>query len=246
MEKKAGRARSLVIIPTYNERENLRNIVQEIFSNPLQVDVLAVDDDSPDGTGEVGEELAREYERFQILHRKDDRGYGKACLEGFKRGIELGYDYICTMDADLSHDPRELNKFLSQFDSFDVIIGSRYIEGGRIVADWSIFRRGISKLGSSFARTMLKLPVRDCTSGYRCYKREVLESLDLDKIRSEGYSLLIEMLYLCQQKGFRIGEMPIIYVDRQRGKSKLNRRVVSEALFYVLKNGLRRIVLKYS
>ncbi len=241
-----GRLRSLVVIPTYNERDNLRNLVEKIFSGSLKVDVLVVDDDSPDGTGEIGEMLAQQYERFQILHRNNERGYGKACLEGLKRGIELGYDYVCTMDADLSHDPRELNKFLSQFDSFDVIIGSRYIEGGRIVADWSIFRRGISKLGSSFARTMLKLPVRDCTSGYRCYKREVLESLNLDKIRSEGYSLLIEILYLCQQKGFRIGEMPIIYVDRQRGKSKLNRRVILEALFYVLKNGLRRIVLKYS
>lgn len=238
--------RSLVIIPTYNERDNLRSLAKKIFSGSLKVDVLVVDDDSPDGTGEVGEELAREYEHFQILHRKNDRGYGKACLEGFRRAIQQDYDYICTMDADLSHDPAELKNLLARLDDYDVVIGSRYVEGGKMEVDWSLFRKTVSRLGSAFARFMLGLSARDCTSGYRCYKREVLESLNLDKIRSEGYSLLIEMLYLCQQKGFRIGEMPIIYVDRQRGKSKLNRRVILEALFYVLKNGLRRIVLKYS
>lgn len=238
--------RSLVIVPTYNERDNLRSLAEKIFSASLKVDVLVVDDDSPDGTGEVGEELAREYERFQILHRKNDRGYGKACLEGFKRAVQQRYDYICTMDADLSHDPAELKNLLARLADYDVVIGSRYVEGGKMEVDWSLFRRAVSRLGSAFARFMLGLSARDCTSGYRCYKRKVLESLDLDKIRSEGYSLLMEMLYLCQQKGFRIGEVPIVYVDRQRGKSKLNRRVILEALFYVLKNGLRRIVLKYS
>ncbi|WP_176229651.1 polyprenol monophosphomannose synthase [Candidatus Hakubella thermalkaliphila] len=238
--------RSLLIVPTYNERDNLRSLAEKIFSASLKVDVLVVDDDSPDGTGEVGEELAGQYQHFQILHRKNDRGYGKACLEGFKRAIQQHYDYICTMDADLSHDPSELKNLLARLDEYDVVIGSRYVEGGKMEVDWSLFRRAVSRLGSAFARFMLGLSLKDCTSGYRCYKRKVLESLDLDKIGSEGYSLLMEILYLCQQKGFRIGEVPIIYVDRQRGKSKLNRRVILEALFYVLKNGLRKIVLKYS
>ncbi|WP_176231466.1 polyprenol monophosphomannose synthase [Candidatus Hakubella thermalkaliphila] len=238
--------RSLLIVPTYNERDNLRSLAEKIFSASLKVDVLVVDDDSPDGTGEVGEELAGQYQHFQILHRKNDRGYGKACLEGFKRAVQQRYDYICTMDADLSHDPSELKNLLARLDEYDVVIGSRYAEGGKMEVDWSLFRRAVSRLGSAFARFMLGLSLKDCTSGYRCYKRKVLESLDLDKIGSEGYSLLMEILYLCQQKGFRIGEAPIIYVDRQRGKSKLNRRVILEALFFVLKNGLRRIVLKYS
>ncbi|GFP23079.1 dolichol-phosphate mannosyltransferase [Candidatus Hakubella thermalkaliphila] len=241
-----GRLRSLLIVPTYNERDNLRSLAEKIFSASLKVDVLVVDDDSPDGTGEVGEELAGQYQHFQILHRKNDRGYGKACLEGFKRAVQQRYDYICTMDADLSHDPSELKNLLARLDEYDVVIGSRYAEGGKMEVDWSLFRRAVSRLGSAFARFMLGLSLKDCTSGYRCYKRKVLESLDLDKIGSEGYSLLMEILYLCQQKGFRIGEAPIIYVDRQRGKSKLNRRVILEALFFVLKNGLRRIVLKYS
>ncbi|GFP32609.1 dolichol-phosphate mannosyltransferase [Candidatus Hakubella thermalkaliphila] len=241
-----GRLRSLLIVPTYNERDNLRSLAEKTFSASLKVDVLVVDDDSPDGTGEVGEELAGQYQHFQILHRKNDRGYGKACLEGFKRAVQQRYDYICTMDADLSHDPSELKNLLARLDEYDVVIGSRYVEGGKMEVDWSLFRRAVSRLGSAFARFMLGLSLKDCTSGYRCYKRKVLESLDLDKIGSEGYSLLMEILYLCQQKGFRIGEAPIIYVDRQRGKSKLNRRVILEALFYVLKNGLRRIVLKYS
>ncbi|WP_176237207.1 polyprenol monophosphomannose synthase, partial [Candidatus Hakubella thermalkaliphila] len=202
--------RSLLIVPTYNERDNLRSLAEKIFSASLKVDVLVVDDDSPDGTGEVGEELAGQYQHFQILHRKNDRGYGKACLEGFKRAVQQRYDYICTMDADLSHDPSELKNLLARLDEYDVVIGSRYAEGGKMEVDWSLFRRAVSRLGSAFARFMLGLSLKDCTSGYRCYKRKVLESLDLDKIGSEGYSLLMEILYLCQQKGFRIGEAPII------------------------------------
>ncbi|GFP20138.1 dolichol-phosphate mannosyltransferase, partial [Candidatus Hakubella thermalkaliphila] len=205
-----GRLRSLLIVPTYNERDNLRSLAEKIFSASLKVDVLVVDDDSPDGTGEVGEELAGQYQHFQILHRKNDRGYGKACLEGFKRAVQQRYDYICTMDADLSHDPSELKNLLARLDEYDVVIGSRYAEGGKMEVDWSLFRRAVSRLGSAFARFMLGLSLKDCTSGYRCYKRKVLESLDLDKIGSEGYSLLMEILYLCQQKGFRIGEAPII------------------------------------
>ncbi len=226
--------KTLIIIPTYNEAENLRPLLQAIFSFVAATDILIVDDNSPDGTGELADSIAVEDSRVHVLHRPGKLGLGTAYIAGFKYAIAHGYDAAFEMDADFSHDPRYLPDFLTAIEHADLVIGSRYVHSGG-TPNWSLVRRFISGGGNIFARFLLGIPVRDCTAGYRCYRREVLESIDLDTIQSQGYAFQVELAYRVMQQGFRIVEVPIIFMDRRVGKSKMSRKIVIEAFAYVLR-----------
>ena len=226
--------KTLIIIPTYNELENLRPILKDIFSFAPQTDVLIVDDNSPDGTGKLADEISVENPHVHVLHRSGKLGLGTAYIAGFKYAIEHDYDAAFEMDADFSHDPRYLPDFLKAIEDADLVIGSRYIPGGD-TPNWSFTRRMISGCGNIFARFMLGIPVHDCTAGYRCYRREVLESIDLDTIQSQGYAFQVELAYRVMRQGFKIVETPIVFMDRRVGKSKMSRAIVIEAFTYVLR-----------
>jgi dolichol-phosphate mannosyltransferase len=226
--------KTLIIIPTYNEAENLRPLLEAIFSFVATTDILIVDDNSPDGTGELADSIALEDSRVHVLHRPGKLGLGTAYIGGFKYAIAYDYDAAFEMDADFSHDPRYLPDFLTAIEHADLVIGSRYVHGGG-TPNWSLVRRFISGGGNIFARFLLGIPVRDCTAGYRCYRREVLESIDLDTIQSQGYAFQVELAYRVMQQGFRIVEVPIIFMDRRVGKSKMSRKIVIEAFAYVLR-----------
>lgn len=226
--------KTIVIIPTYNEIDNLRPLLQEIFLYAPDTDVLIVDDNSPDGTGKLADEIHDENPRVNVMHRLEKAGLGKAYIAGFTYAIEHGYDAAFEMDADFSHDPRYLPDFLKAIEHADLVIGSRYIPGGD-TPDWSPLRRFISGGGNIFARFMLGIPIHDCTAGYRCYRREVLESIDLDTVQSQGYAFQIEMAYRVMNRGFKIVETPIVFMDRRVGKSKMSRQIVIEGFTYVLR-----------
>lgn len=229
--------KTLIIIPTYNEVENLRPLLKELFTYAPVTDVLVVDDNSPDGTGQLADEIHNENPQVQVMHRAGKLGLGTAYIAGFKHAIEHGYDAAFEMDADFSHDPRYLPDFLSKIEQADLVIGSRYIPGGD-TPNWSFSRRFISGGGNIFARFMLALPIHDCTAGYRCYRREVLERIDLDTVESQGYAFQVEMAYRVRRKGFKIVETPIIFKDRRVGKSKMSRTIFLEAFTYVLRTRL--------
>ena len=234
--------RCLVIVPTYNERENLREIVDRVLEQGPHFNLLVVDDNSPDGTGELADQLAAENPRVSVLHRAGRMGLGTAYIEGFQFGITAGYDYLFEMDADFSHDPSYLPRFLERMgEGYDVVIGSRNIAGGG-VRNWPLSRRLLSRGGSLYAGMMLGLTVTDATGGFKCFKRQVLQALDLGAIRSNGYSFQIEVNYRCQQLGFRIGEIPIIFVDRTRGKSKMSRGIILEAVKMTWKLKLEQLL----
>ena len=226
--------KTLIIIPTYNELENLRPLLQEIFSYAPKTDVLIVDDNSPDGTGKLADEIHNENPQVHVLHRAGKLGLGTAYIAGFKYAVAHGYDAAFEMDADFSHDPRYLPDFLKAIEHADLVIGSRYIPGGG-TPNWSFLRRFISGGGNIFARFMLGIPVQDCTAGFRCYRRQVLESIDLDTIQSQGYAFQVEMAYRVMRQGFKIVETPIVFMDRRIGKSKMSRKIVIEAFIYVLR-----------
>jgi dolichol-phosphate mannosyltransferase len=226
--------KTLIIIPTYNEVDNLRPLLQEIFSYAPETDVLIVDDNSPDGTGKLADEMHAENPQVHALHRLGKLGLGTAYIAGFKYAVEHGYDAAFEMDADFSHDPSYLPDFLKAIENADLVIGSRYIPGGD-TPNWSLVRRLISGSGNVFARFMLGIPVHDCTSGFRCYRRKVLESIDLDTIQSQGYAFQVELVYRVLQHGFKIVETPIIFKDRRVGKSKMSRKIVIEAFAYVIR-----------
>src|SRR5579864_8555001 len=225
--------KTLIIIPTYNELDNLQPLLQEIFSYVPNIDILIVDDNSPDGTGQLADEISGENPHVHVLHRAGKLGLGTAYIAGFKYAIAHDYDAAFEMDADFSHDPRYLPDFLRAIEDADLVIGSRYIRGGG-TPSWSLIRRFISGGGNIFARFMLGIPVHDCTAGYRCYRRQVLESIDLDTIQSQGYAFQIEMVYRTRQQGFKIVETPIIFKDRRVGKSKMSRKIVIEGFTYVI------------
>jgi len=229
--------KTLIIIPTYNELENLPLLLKEIFSYAPEADVLIVDDNSPDGTGKLAEEMGQRNPHVYVLHRPGKLGLGTAYIAGFKYAIHNGYDAAFEMDADFSHDPRYLPDFLRAIGQADLVIGSRYIPGGN-TPNWSYIRRLISGSGNIFARFLLGIPVRDCTAGFRCYRREVLQSIDLDTIRSRGYAFQIELTYRALTKGFQIVETPITFMDRRLGTSKMSRKIVLEALAFVLRTRL--------
>ena len=235
--------KTLLIIPTYNEVENLRPLLEEIFSYAPETDVLIVDDHSPDGTGELADEIQNENPRVKVLHRPDKMGLGTAYIVGFKYAIEHSYDAAFEMDADFSHDPRYLPDCLQAIEHADLVIGSRYIRGGD-TPNWSMLRRLISGGGNIFARFSLGIPVYDCTAGYRLYRSQLLESIDLDTVESHGYAFQIEMACRAAQQGFKIVEIPIVFMDRRLGKSKMSRKIVIEGFTYVLKARFSRQALK--
>lgn len=231
--------KTIIIIPTYNEIDNVRPLLQEIFLYAPDTDVLIVDDNSPDGTGKLADEIHDEDARVHVMHRTEKAGLGKAYIAGFKYAIEHGYDAAFEMDADFSHDPRYLPDFLKAIEHADLVIGSRYIPGGN-TPDWSPLRRFISGGGNIYARFLLGLPVHDCTAGYRCYRRDVLERIDLDTVQSQGYAFQIEMAYRARILGFTIVETPIVFLDRRVGKSKMSRQIVIEGFTYVLRARLSK------
>ena len=221
-----------VVIPTYNERENIGELIPRVLEIP-RFRVLVVDDNSPDGTAEIVRDLARGEPRIGLLSRPGKQGLGRAYLAGFRRALDEGAEFICEMDADFSHDPRYLPDLLAAAETrYDLVLGSRYVRGGGTV-NWGLARQLISRGGNVYARAILGLPVSDATGGFRCYRRRVLETLDLGAIQSNGYSFQIEMVYRTRRAGFRVGEVPIIFPDRRVGQSKMSRRIVLEALLTV-------------
>ena len=231
---------ALVIIPTYNERENVPAIAAAVHAVVPGVDILFVDDASPDGTGEVADRLAAADSRIQVLHRAGKLGLGTAYLAGFAHGLAAGYPYLIEMDADFSHDPRYLPEMLRRAqDGADLVIGSRYCPGGG-TENWGVGRKLVSRGGGLYARAVLGVPVRDLTAGFLCYRAAVLAAIGLGSVRSEGYSFQIEMKYRVLRAGFRVEEMPIVFVDRRIGQSKMSRRIFVEALWMVWKLRLGR------
>jgi dolichol-phosphate mannosyltransferase len=231
-------ARSLVILPTYNERENLERIVAAVLDQGPEFEVLVVDDNSPDGTGEIADGLSdARADRVHVLHRPGKQGLGTAYIQGFQWALARAYGYVFEMDADFSHDPHDLPRMREAVrQGADVAVGSRWVAGGG-TRNWSFLRTFISRGGSIYARLILGIPVNDLTSGFKCFSRHVLEQLDLQSIRSNGYAFQVEMNYRCYQHGFSIDEVPITFVDRRVGKSKMGGHIVREAMLVVL--GLR-------
>ena len=217
--------KTLIIMPTYNEAENLSPLLQAIFSYAPLTDVLIVDDHSTDGTGELADERHKTDVRVHVLHRAGKLGLGTAYLAGYKFALAEGYDVAFEMDADFSHDPRYLPDFLRAIEDADVVIGSRYIVGGG-TPNWSALRRLISGSGNIFARLMLGIPIHDCTSGFRWYRRGVLESIELDAVRSHGYAFQVELTYRVMMQRFQMVETPIVFMDRRCGKSKMSHSII--------------------
>jgi dolichol-phosphate mannosyltransferase len=231
----------IVIVPTYNEAENIRLLAVDILSLPVAVDILVVDDHSPDGTGEIADALAAHHPTVHVLHREGKLGLGTAYIAGFKYALAHGHDRIMTMDADFSHHPRHIPAVIEKSRAeADLVIGSRYVRGGG-AQGCTLPRKVLSWGANAFAKVMLGLQAMDCTAGFRCYRREVLESIDLDAIFSDGYSFLIEMLYRCQRLGWRVGEVPILFENRKRGASKISRREILKALYTVLHLAKERV-----
>lgn len=219
-----------VVIPTYNEAENLPKLVSALFSLPLPISVLVVDDNSPDGTGQIADDLARQYpNRFFVVHRPGRLGFGAAYLTGFQQSMERGADLIVQMDADLSHDPLVLQAMVDKLPECDVVVGSRYIEGGSLDKQWPLWRKFLSGFGNLYARTILGMALNDMTSGFRMWKREVIAAMPLDRIRSNGYIFLVEMAYMAHKLGYRFGQVPIYFAERQFGRSKMSLRIQLEA-----------------
>jgi dolichol-phosphate mannosyltransferase len=223
----------LIILPTYNEIENLQPLVEGVLARG-PYDILVVDDNSPDGTGDLADRLAKKHrDRVWVLHRVSKEGIGRAYIAGFKWGLEQGYDVIFEMDADFSHNPAHLSQFVREIEAgADLVLGSRNIKGGG-TRNWSIIRQIISKGGSLYAQTILFSPYRDLTSGFKAFRREVLEALDLEKVHSNGYSFQIEVTHRAHQMGFKIKETPIIFHDRKVGTSKMTGKIVLEAMLVV-------------
>jgi dolichol-phosphate mannosyltransferase len=221
---------AVVCLPTYNERENLEAMLRALGDKAVRV--LVVDDNSPDGTGELADKLAEELDYVSVLHRPGKEGLGPAYLAGFRRALAEGAELVLEMDCDFSHDPADVPRLLAAADHADVVLGSRYVAGGG-VRNWGLLRRIISEGGSWYARVLLGAPVHDLTGGFKCYRRAVLESIDLDAIHSKGYAFQIETTYRALRAGFRVVEVPITFVDREAGGSKMSKAIVAEAIWKV-------------
>ncbi len=228
-------ARFLVILPTYDEADNLPRIVPSILEQDPRIDVLVVDDDSPDGTGALADELSQGSDRVNVIHRSGKQGLGGAYIEGFRWGLERNYDLLFEMDADFSHRPDALPLFIEKARDFDIVLGSRYLDGRVTVINWPMSRLLISFFGSWYARFVTRLPVRDATGGFNCWRREVMESLDFSRIESNGYTFQIELKLRAWRKGFSLIEIPIIFEERESGESKMSKRIVREAIWKVWK-----------
>ncbi len=232
--------KALIIIPTYDERDNIGELLDSVLRHLPGADVLIVDDGSPDGTGDIVAAWGEADKRIHLLRRPGKAGLGTAYIAGFNWALARDYDTIIGMDADFSHDPAYLPQFVEQSRHYDLVIGSRYIPGGS-TPDWKLSRRVISRIGNTVARTVLGLPVHDCTTGYKCYRREALTSINFDAIELVGYGFLIETTYQCYLHGRSMVEIPIVFTDRREGKSKMTGTIVSEALGYVLRRRWQRV-----
>lgn len=221
------------IIPTYNEAENLEALVSALFVLPLDLRILVVDDNSPDGTGQLADRFAAQDARVLVLHREGKLGLGTAYLAGFKALIKQGAEAILQMDADLSHEPGRIIDMARQLESCDVVLGSRYVRGGSLDDKWPLWRKGLSAFANTYARTILHLPIADVTTGFRLWRRETLEGMQLDQIKSNGYVFLVEMIYLAHCLQYRIGEVPIHFSERQTGRSKMSLQIQLEAALRV-------------
>jgi len=224
--------RVTICLPTYNEAENLERMIRAL--EPVGARVLVIDDSSPDGTGDIAERLAGELDWVGVLHRERKEGLGPAYLAGFRRALAEGAELVVEMDCDFSHDPADVPRLLSAAeDGADLVLGSRYVEGGSVSDDWGIVRRAVSAGGSLYARLLLGVPVRDLTGGFKCFRRAVLEAIDLGEVHAKGYAFQIELTYRARRKGFRVVEVPIRFVDRTHGGSKMSRAIVLEAIWKV-------------
>jgi dolichol-phosphate mannosyltransferase len=223
---------AVVVIPTYNERENLEPITAAVLAAEPRVDILVVDDNSPDGTGQLADELAKKQPRIRVLHREKKEGLGRAYLAAFRWALDQGYQQIIEMDADFSHDPKYLPTLLDAAQTADLVLGSRYVEGGGTV-NWGVGRQLISKGGSLYARSILGVKVRDLTGGFKCFNRRVLEGIDLEKIVASGYGFQIELTYRALKQGFTVKEIPIVFEDRRVGQSKMSKKIFVEAMTIV-------------
>jgi dolichol-phosphate mannosyltransferase len=224
--------RILVIIPTYNEAKNLPQIVPVVLKQDPRLEVLVVDDNSPDGTGDIADRMAQAKSRVHVLHRQAKEGLGRAYLAGFRWGLEQGYEAMFEMDADFSHDPAFIGGFLVAIEEADLVLGSRYATGVNVI-NWPISRLLLSLGANLYARVVTGLPLSDSTGGFKCFRRGVLEAIDLDRIRSNGYAFQIEMSFWAWKKGFKLKEIPIIFHDRVEGQSKMSKRIVREAIWMV-------------
>lgn len=226
--------KAFVVIPTYNEQDNLQRLIEQVLAQDASLQVLVVDDNSPDGTGQLADELSRSNKRVQVLHRPAKLGLGSAYRDGFRRAMELGADLLIEMDADFSHDPSVLPHFLEQIKTHDLVIGSRYLNGISVV-NWPLRRLMLSYGANWYTRLITGLTIMDCTSGFKCFRRSLIEAIDLDRVRSDGYSFQIEMHFRSAELGARICEVPIIFIDRRSGQSKMSKRIVREAVLMVWK-----------
>lgn len=233
--------KSLVIIPTYNELDNVKMLIPDILGRYKNMDVLIVDDNSPDGTGDYVEELTKTSERVKLIRREKKLGLGTAYVAGFKYALKSDYDFVFEMDADYSHDPKEIKNFLRAIEKHDLVIGSRYIVGVNVV-NWPMSRLILSYFANYYTRVVTGLPIRDATGGFKCFRRRVLEEINFDNVRSNGYAFQIEITFKAWKKGFNISEIPIIFIDRTKGDSKMSKKIVREAILMVWKLRLRSML----
>lgn len=224
--------RALIIFPTYNERENIEKIVHAVLPLDPRIHVLVVDDNSPDGTGAIADKLAAQESKVRVLHREKKEGLGQAYIAGFRWALEEGFDFIFEMDADFSHGPEYIKVFLKEIQTHDLVIGSRYINGVNVI-NWPMSRLLLSYFANVYTRWVTGLPLRDATGGFKCFRRKVLESINLDQVGSSGYSFQIEVSMRVWKKGFKIKEIPIIFYDRTAGESKMSKKIVREAIWMV-------------
>jgi dolichol-phosphate mannosyltransferase len=236
--------RILVVIPTYNECENIGKVIAQIFQLGLDIHILVVDDGSPDGTGDIVDRLQKSDSRVHLIRRPEKMGLGTAYVQGFKFAIKNNYELVFEMDADLSHDPKDIPRFLDAIPEYDLVIGSRYVNGVSVV-NWPLSRLILSYCASLYTRIITGIPVKDPTGGFKCFRIEVLKAIDLDQVRSGGYSFQIEMNYKAWKKGFRVKEIPIVFTDRTGGSSKMSKKIVREAIVMVwklpIKNALGKL-----
>jgi len=230
----------LIIIPTYNELENLPKLLPEVLSKDEGINVLIVDDNSPDGTAGFVESQMKVNNRIHLIKRPSKQGLGTAYIAGFKYALQNNFEFIFEMDADFSHDPKEIPRFLDEIKNSDVVLGSRYINGVNVI-NWPLRRLLLSSFANLYTRIITGLPVHDATGGYKCFNRKVLEAIDLDRVKSNGYAFQIEMTFKAWKKGFSVKEIPIIFVDRVKGKSKMSKKIVREAVTMVWKLRLKSI-----
>jgi len=235
--------RTLVVVPTYNERENLPPLAKRILALPVEAELLVVDDNSPDGTGKIADELAAEFPAVHVLHRTEKSGLGRAYIAGFKWALERGFEFVFELDGDFSHNPDDIPMFLEAAKQADLVLGSRYLNGIRII-NWPLSRLILSKSAAKYVQVVTGMPFSDPTGGYKCFRRRALEAINLEEVRSNGYSFQIEMTHKLWRQGMKVVEVPIVFTDRFQGHSKMSGHIVREALFMVLsllfQNGMRR------